>query len=188
MVLDRVRRAAFLEPGEELVDAMSAHLGRPFHQPGGIVSILMAGAVGFVVGLVLRPFGFVAVGVGIFVGWIATIAVAGRVADRRYGREVSLASLPWIGLARTSRRLVALDYRALRRGEVEVLRAALLTNIVGVTFDTRRAFGLIPMATTVTIHVRGEEPGIDVSWSGSGRRLRGFVERLTKEDGLSSGA
>jgi hypothetical protein len=188
MVLDRVRRAEFLEPDEELVDATSAHLGRPFHQPGGVVSILMAGVVGFVVGLALRPLGLAAAVVGVFVAWVATLAYAGRIADRRYGREVSLASLPWIGLARTSRRVVALDYRALRRDEVTLLRDVPLASISGITIQGRKALGLIPMTTTVTVHITGDEPDMDLSWSGTARRLRRFVQGLTKEDGLSSGA
>jgi len=188
MVLDRVRRAEFLEPDEQLVDVMSAHLGKPTHQPGGVVSILVAGAAGFALGFAVRPFGIVPAKVGIGVGFLGAMWATGVIAERRYGREVSLASLPWIALVHTSRRLVVLDYRALRRGEVKAIRAASPENIVGVTSMTRRAFGVIPMTTTVTIRFRDEEPELAASWSGSGRRLRRFIERLTEEDGLSSGA
>jgi len=181
MVLDRVRRVELLEPGEELIDAVPAHLGRPVHQPGGFLTIiLVAGAAGFAVGFTLRPFGILPGEVGAAVGFIAGIVLSHRFVERRYGREVLVASLPWIALVRTSKRLLVIDYPALRRGETRLLRSAALTSISGVSFAVRKAFGVLPMSATVTIRASGD-PDIDVSRSVPIANLYALVEGLGPE-------
>jgi len=178
MALDRVRRAeAFLDPGEELVDALSARLGRPVHQPGIVLSILFAGGVGLVLTFSLRPFGILPAEAGAAVGFLGGMVAAHRFVARRYPREVRLASLPWVAVVRTTRRLMVIDYRALRRGNVRVLRSASLPSISGVSFGVRRTFGTIPTTSTATIDVDGDAE-IDISAGGWSRGLRTFVGEL----------